>query len=479
MNRRVFYCLLKIEMHFKKKKFPLLENIEITGIAAEGKAIAKQEGKVIFVPYAAPGDIVNIQITKQKQSFSEGRMTELVKASELRIKPQCSHFGKCGGCKWQHVSYATQLNFKAQQVKNDLQRIAKVEVGNYAPIIGCDQNFNYRNKVEFTFSNKAWEEFFDKENPKRLPALGFHIPGMFDKVMDIDYCHIITDTANKIREALMEYVVQNNFEFFDIRQQTGWLRNVVIRNNSKNEYLVVLIVTDENSKAISGIFDHISAQFPEVISWNYVVNNKQNDTWTDLGVVNYSGATYLLEQFENLIFKIRPQSFFQTNTTQALKLYQITRDFAALQGYENVYDLYTGTGTIALFVAAFCSQVVGIEYVESSIMDAKENAIVNKVDNTHFYAGDMKLVLNDDLIAKHGKPDVIITDPPRDGMHPDVVNKIIALRPERIVYVSCNTATQARDIALLSEYYEVVKVQPVDMFPHTHHVENVALLKLK
>ncbi len=466
-------------MRFKKKKYPALEQIEVSGIASEGKAIAKHEGKVIFIPYAAPGDIVNVQITKQKTSFSEARMTELVKPSDLRVTPQCSHFTKCGGCKWQHVGYDTQLEFKAAQVKNDLQRIAKVEVGNYLPIEGCKQNFNYRNKVEFTFSNKAWEEFFDKENPKRLPALGFHIPGMFDKVLDIDHCYLIPETANKIRTALKDYSVDKGFDFFDIRQQSGWLRNVVIRNNSKNEWLVVLIVTADHSDDLKGLFAHMSNLFPEVVSWNYVVNAKQNDTWTDLTVHNAIGQAYLTEQFENLKFKIRPQSFFQTNTDQALRLYQITREFADLQPHENVYDLYTGTGTIALFVAAMCKQVVGIEYVDAAILDAKDNAIVNQVDNVHFYAGDMKLVLNDELIAKHGAPDVIITDPPRDGMHPDVVHKIIALKPQRIVYVSCNTATQARDIALLSELYDVVKVQPVDMFPHTHHVENVALLSLK
>lgn len=466
-------------MRFKKKKFPALEQIEVSGIASEGKAIAKHDGKVIFIPYAAPGDVVNVQITKQKSSFSEARMTELIKPSDLRVEPRCSHFTKCGGCKWQHVSYATQLEFKAAQVKNDLQRIGKVEVGTYLPIEGCQQNFNYRNKVEFTFSNKAWEEFFDKENPKRLPALGFHIPGMFDKVMDLDHCYIIHDTANKIRVALKDYAVDKGLEFFDIRQQNGWLRNVVIRNNSQNEWLVVLIVTADRADDLKGLFAYMSNLFPEVISWNYVVNAKQNDTWTDLRVHNAIGQAYLTEQFENLKFKIRPQSFFQTNTDQALRLYQITREFADLQAHENVYDLYTGTGTIALFVAGKCKQVVGIEYVDAAILDAKDNAIVNQVDNVHFYAGDMKLVLNDGLIAKHGAPDVIITDPPRDGMHPDVVHKIIALKPQRIVYVSCNTATQARDIALLSELYDVVKVQPVDMFPHTHHVENVALLCLK
>ncbi len=466
-------------MRFKRKKYPAIENLEVTGIAAEGKALAKFEGKVIFIPYAAPGDVVNVQITKQKTSFAEARMTTLVTASELRIEPKCSHFTKCGGCKWQHVAYETQLEFKAAQVKNDLQRIAKVEVGEYLPIVGCVKSFQYRNKVEFTFSNKAWEEFFDKENPQRLPALGFHIPGMFDKVMDLDYCYLIPDTANKIRTAIKNFTVDAGFDFFDIRQQTGWLRNVVIRNNSQNEWLVALIVTAENKEAIGSIFKHLSELFPEVVSWNYVVNAKQNDSWTDLQVNNQIGQAYLEEQFENLKFKIRPQSFFQTNTEQALRLYQITRDFADLKSHENVYDLYTGTGTIALFVASLCKQVVGIEYVETAILDAKENAIVNQVDNTHFYAGDMKLILNDVLFGKHGRPDVIITDPPRDGMHPDVVNTIINARPQRIVYVSCNTATQARDIALLSEFYEVVKVQPVDMFPHTHHVENVALLVLR
>ncbi|MES2617077.1 MAG: 23S rRNA (uracil(1939)-C(5))-methyltransferase RlmD [Bacteroidota bacterium] len=466
-------------MKKNKKKYALLEHITITSLAAEGKALAKHDGKVIFVPYAAPGDVVDIQIIKQKQSFAEGRIQQMITPSPNRVTPQCEHFGKCGGCKWQHVSYREQLDYKEQQVKNDLQRIGKVEVGTYLPILGSELQWNYRNKVEFTFSNKAWEEFFDKENPKRIPALGFHIPGMFDKVLDINECHIIPETANIIRDALKGFCIEKAYPFFDIRQQTGWLRNVVIRNNSSNEWLVVLIVTENDEEALSSIFNHMTALFPQVKSWCYVINAKQNDTWSDLPVHTFSGPPFLTEQFEDLKFKIRPQSFFQTNTQQALRLYEITRDFADLKPDNNVYDLYTGTGTIALFVAKFCKQVVGIEYVPAAIEDAKENAINNKVTNTHFYAGDMKHVLNQELIERHGKPDVIITDPPRDGMHPDVVKQILFCAPEKIVYVSCNSATQARDIALLSEMYDVVKSQPVDMFPHTHHVENVALLVLK
>lgn len=462
-----------------KKNYPLLEQVQITALAAEGKALAKLDGKVIFVPYAAPGDVVDIQVTKQKQSFAEGIIARMVSPSPNRVEPHCVHFGKCGGCKWQHVPYSDQLAYKATQVSNDIQRIGKTDAGETLPIAGSNQQWNYRNKVEFTFSNKAWEEVFDKNNPGRIPALGFHIPGMFDKVLDIEECHIIHKTSDAIRKALKQICVEKKFEFFDIRQQQGWLRNVVIRNNSKGEFLVVLIVTRDEQEALSAIFEHIKTLFPQVITWCYVINAKQNDTWNDLPVHAYSGQPFLTEQFEDLTYKIRPQSFFQTNTEQALLLYRITRDFAELKPDDNVYDLYTGTGTIALFVARQCKQVVGIEYVPAAIEDAKENAIANNIANAHFYAGDMKLVLNEELIAKHGAPDVIITDPPRDGMHPDVVKQIMACRPGKIVYVSCNSATQARDIALLSELYDVVKIQPLDMFPHTHHVENVALLKLK
>ncbi len=394
----------------------------------------------------------------------------------MRTEPKCPHFGTCGGCKWQHVQYNSQLAFKEEQVKNDMQRIAKVDVGEFLPIIGSEAVYHYRNKLEFTFSNKAWEEHFDKTNPQRIPALGFHVPGMFDKVLDLEVCYLAPPLANLIRDKVKSYGIQHGLSFFDIRQQNGFLRNLMLRCTSENEWMVVLIVYEDQKEIIEAMFETLAPEIPEVTEWCYVINGKKNDTWSDLEVITYKGKGYLQEKMEDLVFKIRPQSFFQTNARQALTLYQITRDFASLKGEETVYDLYTGTGTIAQFVARQCRQVVGIEYVESAISDARENAVINQLENTSFYAGDMKHILNDELVKKHGRPDVIITDPPRDGMHPDVVAKINELLPDRIVYVSCNSATQARDIALLDTNYKVAKIQPVDMFPHTHHVESVALL---
>jgi len=463
---------------FKHKSY-LLESVSITAAAAEGKAIAKVDGKVIFIPFAAPGDVADIKVTKQKKNYAEAELVNLIQASPSRTTVKCPHFGKCGGCKWQHLQYSEQIKLKENQVKDDLQRIAKVDVEQYIPILGCENTFNYRNKLEFTFSNKAWEEHFDKENPKRLPALGFHIPGMFDKVLDLDICHLAPNEANTIRDTIKHAAIQQNLSFFDIRQQEGFLRNLMLRCNTKGEWMLVLVVSQPLHEEVETLFETVKADLPMVTEWCYVVNEKKNDTWSDLEVNTYIGNGYLIENLEELKFKIRPQSFFQTNATQALNLYKIAREFADLKGSEIVYDLYTGTGSIAQFVAAKAKSVIGIEYVEAAILDAKENAILNNISNTSFYAGDMKLVLNDELINKHGKPDVIITDPPRDGMHPDVVAKINELLPERIVYVSCNPATQARDIALLGEHYVVKKVQAVDMFPHTHHVESVALLLRK
>ncbi len=460
---------------YKQKSF-LLESVAISAAAAEGKAIARHEGKVIFIPFAAPGDVADIKVTKQKKSYAEGEIVKLIESSPIRTAVTCSHFGKCGGCKWQHVQYESQLAFKDTQVKDDLQRIAKVEVEEFLPILGCNNIFHYRNKLEFTFSNKAWEEHFDKANPKRLPALGFHIPGMFDKVLDLDTCYLAPEAANTIRDTIKEKAIEMAITFFDIREQHGFLRNLMLRCNTAGEWMLVLVVGENNPELATELLNAVMPQLNMVTEWCYVINEKKNDSWTDLEVHTIKGNGYLIESLENLKFKIRPQSFFQTNAAQALRLYQITREFAGLTGNEIVYDLYTGTGSIAQFVAAGAKSVVGIEYVEAAILDAKENAVLNKIDNTSFYAGDMKLVLNDELIAKHGKPQVIITDPPRDGMHPDVVQKINELLPDKIVYVSCNPATQARDIALLADNYSVKKIQAVDMFPHTHHVESVALL---
>lgn len=466
-------------MSKRTQKPYLIENLEIETAAAEGKSIARHDGKVIFIPFSAPGDVADVMVQKQKKSYAEGRIQKLHTASPLRTEALCSHFGICGGCKWQHVDYAAQLGFKETQVKDDMQRIAKVEVGQYLPILGSKEVFHYRNKLEFTFSNKAWEEHFDKSNPGRIPALGFHIPGMFDKVLDLNACYLAPEYANKIKDTFKQYAIENDLSFFDIRQQDGFLRNLMMRCNSEGKWMVVLVVGEEKPKLVTSMFDKLIPILTEIEEWCYVINTKKNDTWSDLNVQTHKGNGYLSEKMEDLTFKIRPQSFFQTNAKQALELYKITREFASLSGTENVYDLYTGTGSIAQFVAKKAKQVIGIEYVEAAIVDAKENAILNKIENTHFYAGDMKLVLNDELISRHGKPDVVITDPPRDGMHPGVVEKLNELAPKRIVYVSCNTATQARDIALLSEKYNVLKIQTVDMFPHTHHVESVALLELK
>ena len=466
-------------MSKRTQKPYLIENLEIETAAAEGKSIARHDGKVIFIPFSAPGDVADVMVQKQKKSYAEGRIQKLHTASPLRTEALCSHFGICGGCKWQHVDYAAQLGFKETQVKDDMQRIAKVEVGQYLPILGSKEVFHYRNKLEFTFSNKAWEEHFDKSNPGRIPALGFHIPGMFDKVLDLNACYLAPEYANKIKDTFKKYAIENDLSFFDIRQQDGFLRNLMMRCNSEGKWMVVLVVGEEKPKLVTNMFDKLIPVLTEIEEWCYVINTKKNDTWSDLNVQTHKGNGYLSEKMEDLTFKIRPQSFFQTNAKQALELYKITREFASLSGTENVYDLYTGTGSIAQFVAKKAKQVIGIEYVEAAIVDAKENAILNKIENTHFYAGDMKLVLNDELISRHGKPDVVITDPPRDGMHPGVVEKLNELAPKRIVYVSCNTATQARDIALLSEKYNVLKIQTVDMFPHTHHVESVALLELK
>lgn len=463
----------------KKRKFKpyLLESLRIETAAAEGKSIARYDGQVIFVPFAAPGDLADINVTRNKKNYAEGQIVKLIEASPDRQEPVCVHFGKCGGCKWQHLSYQAQLKMKENQVRDDLQRIAKVEVDEFLPILGCTDQYHYRNKLEFTFSNKAWEEVFDKANPGRLPALGFHIPGMFDKVLDLENCHLAPNEANQIREAVKRKALEMSLSFFDIREQHGLLRNLMLRCNSKNEWMLVLVVGEKNEIAVKSLFDSLIDELTMVKEWCYVINEKKNDTWSDLEVITYNGKGYLLESLENLQFKIRPQSFFQTNVRQALELYRIAREFAGLTGKENVYDLYTGTGSIAQFVAAGAKFVTGVEYVEAAIKDAKENAELNDIHNTAFYAGDMKIVLNDELVAKHGKPDIIISDPPRDGMHPDVVSKIIELAPEKIVYVSCNPATQARDIALLSNNYRVRKIRAVDMFPNTHHVESVALLE--
>lgn len=467
-------------MSRKRKELPMLESLEITAVAAEGKSLARHGEMVVFIPYGAPGDVADVKLDKKKHSYAEGHIERLVEPSPLRIEPFCEHFGVCGGCKWQHLPYAEQLKWKQQQVEDALRRIAKVELPEISPILGSEKTRAYRNKMEYTFSNKKWltweqmrlaEEFQDRN------AVGFHIPGAFDKVLDITNCHLQDDLGNQLRNHIREFAKDNNLTFFDLRAQTGLLRTMMIRIVSTGEVMVVMSFGEDNPEAIKGVLDDLRATFPEITSLNYVINTKANDTIADLDILLHSGRPYIEEEMEGLRFRIGPKSFYQTNSLQAYELYKVARDFAGLTGDEFVYDLYTGTGTIANFVARQCRKVIGIEYVEDAIKDAKLNAEVNGLTNTEFYAGDMKDVLTSDFVATHGRPDVMIVDPPRAGMHEDVVKVILESEPERIVYVSCNPATQARDLSLLDGKYRVAAVQPVDMFPHTHHVENVVRLE--
>ena len=467
----------------RKKPLPLLEDIEITGVAAEGNSIARVDGRVVFIPYGAPGDVADVQLTRKKNSYAEGRITEIKKPSELRIEPKCGHFGVCGGCKWQHLPYDYQLQFKQQQVEDALTRIAKVELPEISPIIGSERTWEYRNKMEYTFSNKKWLTFDQMRSGEEFPdrdAAGFHIPGSFDKVLDIECCHLQDDLGNRIRRFVRDLGKKNGWEFYDLKQQHGFLRTLMMRILDTGQVMVVMSVGEDDAEKIKILMDALSNEFPEITSLNYVVNLKANDTITDQEIICWEGSTpYVEEEMEGLRFRIGPKSFYQTNSLQAYRLYSAVRDLARLDGSQLVYDLYTGTGTIANFVARRAKKVVGIEYVPEAIEDAKLNSEVNGIDNTLFYAGDMKDVLNADFIAEHGVPDVMIVDPPRAGMHADVAATILAASPRRIVYVSCNPATQARDLAMLDESYRVTAVQPVDMFPHTHHVENIVVLELR
>ena len=462
-----------------KRKKPFIEQIEITGVAAEGKAIAKYNNQVIFVPYVVPGDVVDLQVIKKRKNYMEARAVKVYKYSDIRQEAFCSHYGVCGGCKWQILPYSEQLKHKHQQVVDALTRIGKVKLPEFEPILGSEQTKYYRNKLEYTFSVHRWlsKEEMDGE-PKDMNALGFHIPGLFDKIVDVEHCYLQPEPTNKIRLAIKEFALKNSLKFYSQRENKGFLRNIVIRTSSTGEVMVIVIFGQNNPDDINKVMTFLKDEFTdEITSLQYIINEKMNDSFSDLDVYKFSGRDFIYEQMENLKFKIGPKSFYQTNSNQAYKLYSIVRDFANLTGNEMVYDLYTGTGTIACFIADLCKKVVGIEYVEAAINDAKENAKINNITNTEFFAGDMKNVLNEVFIKTHGNPDVIITDPPRAGMHSAVVDVIIKSNPEKIVYVSCNPATQARDLELFDDYYTVEKVQPVDMFPHTHHVENVVLLK--
>lgn len=460
-------------------KKPLLKNVEIKKIAAEGKSIAYIDEKILFVPNTVPGDIVDVQVTRKRKSFLEGFVVKTHKLSELRVEPFCPHFGICGGCKWQNLPYEMQLKFKQQEVIDNLERIGKVELQNISPILGSAQTTLYRNKLEFTFSNKRFltrEEIGQDTDIERTPALGFHVPGLFDKVVDIDTCYLQGGFSNEIRNFIKRYALEHGLKFFDIRNQEGFLRTLIIRTSFTGEIMVVLAFFHEDRKNREALLDALRQQFPQISSLMYVINEKANDTLTDQEIIRYAGKDHIFEEMEGLKFKIGPKSFYQTNSEQAYNLYSRTRELAGLTGKETVYDLYTGTGTIANFVAGKAAKVIGIEYVPEAIEDARINSDLNGITNTVFYAGDMKDVLNDDFIAAHGHPDVIITDPPRAGMHPDVIATILKAAPDRIVYVSCNSATQARDLHLMDAQYKVMAVQSVDMFPHTHHVENIVLL---
>ncbi len=466
----------------KKKPLPLVEKFEITGVAAEGMSLGRWNDLVVFVPYGAPGDIADVQIVRKKHSYCEGRIVRMVTPSPVRVEPVCEHYGLCGGCKWQHLPYESQLQYKRQQVVDALQRIAKVELPEINPIIGSASTLYYRNKMEYTFSNKSWltrEQMESSATFENRNALGFHIPGGFDKVLDIKHCHLQVELGDRIRLFVREYALSKGYSFYDIRANEGLMRTMMIRTASTGEVMVVIVFGEDNEGAIADVMSAVKAEFPEVTSLMYVVNLKVNDSLGDQTVIPYSGREYIEEEMEGLRFRVGPKSFYQTNSRGAYELYKVVRRMAELTGNELVYDLYTGTGTIANFVARQCRAVVGIEYVPEAIEDAKLNSRVNGVENTTFIAGDMKDVLTADFIAAHGAPDVMIVDPPRAGMHPDVVAVLLEAAPRRVVYVSCNPATQARDLALLDSKYRVDEVQPVDMFPHTHHVENVVKLSLR
>ncbi|MFW5754781.1 MAG: 23S rRNA (uracil(1939)-C(5))-methyltransferase RlmD [Marinilabiliaceae bacterium] len=463
-----------------RKNKPLLERLVIEDVAAEGKALGKVNDTVVFVPFAAPGDVVDVQVTKKRKRYYEGRPVRFHHLSENRTEPFCEHFGTCGGCKWQHLPYEKQLTFKQNEVMNNLRRIGKIELPKPRPILPSPEERFYRNKLEFTFSNKRWlsrDEMDSDEIIEDKNGLGFHIPGMFDKVIDVKNCYLQRQPSNEIRLAIRNFALENQWPFFDLRNHEGFLRTLIIRTSTTGETMVIVAFFYDDEEKRKALFDHLATKFPDVTSWMYVINGKANDTITDLPVYTQKGRDHIFEEMEGLKFKIGPKSFYQTNSQQAYNLYKVVRDFAALSGDETLYDLYTGTGTIANFMARNAGKVVGIESVPEAIEDARENAQINNIENTKFLAGDMKDLLNYDLFQQEGHPQVIITDPPRAGMHEDVVRTLLNTAPGKIIYVSCNSATQARDLQLLDSRYQVTAIQPVDMFPHTHHVENVALLE--
>ncbi len=467
-------------MKNKEKKLTVFKDVEIIDAGAKGKAVAKINEKVVFVNYAAPGDIVDLQITKNRKNFMQGKIIKFHKYSDKREKPLCEHFGLCGGCKWQHIKYEYQLFYKQKQIQDNLKRIGKFEMPKSMPIIPSKKTKYYRNKLEFSFSDRKWLTNYDKnvnlEN-KNMNGLGFHIPNIFDKIIDIKHCYLQKEPSNAIRLAIKKYAVDNKLTFYNAKKHTGFLRNLLIRNTSLGDIMVIMVFNYYDNAEIKKMLNFIYSTFPEITSLMYIINKKLNDSISDQKVELYKGNTYILEKMEDIEFKISALSFYQTNSEQAYQLYKVVRDFADLKGKEIVYDLYTGTGTIANFIAENTKKVIGIEYLNTAIKDAKENSKINKINNTLFFAGDISKVLNDDFVKDNGFPDIIITDPPRTGMHKNVITQILKIAPEKIIYVSCNSATQARDISMMTEKYSVKAIQPVDMFPHTHHVENVVLLK--
>ena len=462
-----------------KKRF--FEDVTIIDIAEEGKGVGKADDFVLFVDKAVPGDIADVAVYRSKKNFGEGKITELKHPSKYRTQPFCEHFGTCGGCKWQHMTYAAQLKFKQKSVADALTRIAKIDVTGMLPIVPSPADKYYRNKLEYTFSNKRWlndgENFGDEV--LNMNALGFHIPGRFDKILDIEHCYLQAEPSNTLRNSIRQFVLQHGYTFYDLKAHTGALRNLIVRTSSTGETMVIVVFAYANEEEVSRLMGFITKAFPDITSLLYIINQKKNDTIFDQEVIAHKRPEFIYEEMHGIKFRIGPKSFYQTNSVQALKLYEIARDFADFKGDELVYDLYTGAGTIANFIAGHVREVVGIEYVPTAIEDAKINSAINNITNTKFYAGDMKDILSANFVAEHGKPDVIITDPPRAGMHPDVVNRLMEIEVKKIVYVSCNAATQARDLMVLKEKYDTVKIQPVDMFPHTQHVENVVLLVLK
>lgn len=465
----------------KANKPKFFENVQIIDIAEEGKGVGKADDFVLFVDKAVPGDIADVQVYRSKKNFGEGKITELKQASEYRTTAFCEHFGTCGGCKWQHMTYEAQLKFKQKSVVDALSRLAKINVDGIMPIVPSPADRYYRNKLEFTFSNKRW--LYDGENKEdgtlNMNALGFHIPGRFDKILDVNHCYLQAEPSNGLRNEIRDFTIQQGYTYYDLRNHSGMLRNLIVRTSSTGEIMVIVVFAYAEQDEINKLMSHVDARFPEITSLLYIENQKKNDTIFDQDVVAFKGPEYIHEEMNGIKFRIGPKSFYQTNSIQALRLYEITRDFAGFKGDELVYDLYTGAGTIANFVAGHVREVVGVEYVPTAIEDAKVNSAINNITNTKFYAGDMKDVLVADFVAEHGKPDVIITDPPRAGMHPDVVARLMEIEAPKIVYVSCNAATQARDLLVLKEKYDTAKIQPVDMFPHTQHVENVVLLVLR